>query len=179
MSRINIPAVASAAEATADVYERVKKLAGGRIPNTYAALGYLAPSSFDAFLNAQAALTLGSLSQQELQTIKLVVSAKAGCDVCVAAHSYLGKLSGLPVDVLRAVRAGRPSGDAKRDALVHFVLLLLATSGSITQREFMTIRAAGYTDTQLADISLAIGLITFTNTFNRINDTDVDFPPLD
>lgn len=179
MSRINIPAVESATGTTVDVYARVKKLAGGRIPNTYAALGYLAPASFDAFLNAHAALALGSLSQQELQTIKLVVSAKAGCDVCVAAHSYLGKMSGLPVDAMRAIRAGRPSGDARRDALVHFVLLLLATSGSITQREFMTIRAAGYTDTQLAEISLAIGLITFTNTFNRINDTDVDFPPAD
>jgi AhpD family alkylhydroperoxidase len=178
MSRINIPAVDSAAGATADVYERVKKVAG-RIPNTYAALGYLSPSSLDAFLDAQAALALGSLSQQELQIIKLVVSTKAGCDVCVAAHSFLGKLSGLPAETLRAVRAGRPTGDAKRDALMHFVLLLQATSGSITQREFAAIRSAGYTDTQLAEIALAMGLITFTNTFNRINDTDVDFPSVD
>lgn len=179
MSRIAIPSTESATGATADVYKRVKKLAGGRIPNTYAALGYVAPSSLGAFLNAQAALALGSLSQQELQTIKLVVSARAGCDVCVAAHSFLGKMSGLPVDVLRAIRLGRPTSDKKRDALVHFVVLLLATSGSISQREFATIRDAGYTDTQLAEISLAIGLITFTNTFNRINDTDVDFPPAD
>jgi len=179
MSRINIPAVESATGATADIYERVKKLAGGRVPNTYASLGYLSPSSLGVFLDAQASLALGSLSQQELQIIKLVVSTKAGCDVCVAAHNFLGKLSGIPVETLRAVRAGRPTGDAKRDALVHFVLLLQATSGSITQGEFAAIRAAGYTDTQLAEIALAIGLITFTNTFNRINDTDVDFPAVD
>lgn len=179
MSRISIPSVDSSAGATAAVYERVKKLSGGRIPNTYAALGYLVPSSLEAFLNTQAALTLGGLTRQEIQTVKLVVSAKAGCDACVAAHSFLGKASGLSVDALRAIRLGRRSGDAKRDALVHFVVLLLATSGSITQREFMNIRAAGYTDSQLADIALAIGLITFTNTFNRINDTDVDFPPAD
>lgn len=179
MSRITIPTTESATGATADVYGRVKKLAGGRVPNTYAALGYLAPSSLGAFLDAHAALALGSLSQQDLQTIKLLVSAKAGCEVCVAAHSFLGKLSGLSVGALRAIRAGRPTGDAKRDALVHFVVLLQTTSGSISHREFSTIRAAGYTDTQLAEISLAIGLITFTNTFNRINDTDVDFPPAD
>lgn len=41
------------------------------------------------------------------------------------------------------------------------------------------IRAQGYTDTQLAEISLAIALTIFTNTFNRINDTDVDMPSLD
>ena len=38
------------------------------------------------------------------------------------------------------------------------------------------LRAAGYTDTQLAEISLAIAMTIFTNTFNRINDTAVDFP---
>jgi AhpD family alkylhydroperoxidase len=179
MSRIAIPATESATGATADVYARITKLSGGRVSNTYAALGYLTPLSLDAFLNVQNALGLGSLSRQELQTIKLLVSAKAGCEVCVAAHSFLGKLSGLPVEALRAIRLGQPTGDAKRDALVRFVSLLLATSGSVSQREFAAIRSAGYTDAQLADISLAIALITFTNTFNRINDTDVDFPSVE
>ncbi|MDW3689429.1 carboxymuconolactone decarboxylase family protein, partial [Cupriavidus sp. CV2] len=31
---------------------------------------------------------------------------------------------------------------------------------------------------QLAEITLAIALTDDTNTFNRINDTDVDFPPV-
>jgi AhpD family alkylhydroperoxidase len=179
MSRIVIPAIESATGATADVYAQVRKIAGGRVPNTYAALGYLAPASLAAVLNVQGTLASGSLSQQEVQTIKLLVSAKAGCDVCVAAHNLLGKMVGLPVDALRAIRAGQPTGDAKRDALVRFVSHLHATSGSISQDEFTAIRAAGYTDAQLAEISLAIALITFTNTFNRINDTDVDFPPVE
>jgi AhpD family alkylhydroperoxidase len=179
MSRIAIPAIESATGATADIYAQVKKTAGGRVPNTYAALGYLAPAALAAALNVQGALASGSLSQRELQTIKLLVSAKAGCDVCVAAHSYIGKMAGLSVDALRAIRAGQATGDAKRDALVRFVSHLHTTSGSISQDEFTAIRAAGYTDTQLAEISLAIALITFTNTFNRINDTDVDFPPVE
>jgi AhpD family alkylhydroperoxidase len=179
MSRIAIPAIASATGATADVYAQVRKIAGGRVPNTYAALGYLAPKSLAAVLNAQGALASGSLSQQELQTIKLLISAKTDCDVCVAAHSFVGKMVGLPVDVLRAIRVGQATGDAKRDALVRFVSHLHTTTGTISQDEFTAIRAAGYTDTQLAEISLAIGLITFTNTFNRINGTDVDFPPVE
>ena len=77
----------------------------------------------------------------------------------MAAHSYLGKLSGLPVDVLRAVRAGRPSGDAKRDALVHFVLLLLATSGSITQREFTPVLTSGTPTTQEGVSPAGVGVI--------------------
>ncbi|TKR54289.1 carboxymuconolactone decarboxylase family protein [Allopusillimonas ginsengisoli] len=179
MSRIAIPAIESATGATADIYAQVKKIAGGRVPNTFAALGHLAPASLAALLNAEGTLDSGSLNPQELQTIKLLVSAKTGCDVCVAAHSFVGKMVGLPVDALRAIRAGQVTGDSKRDALVRFVSHLQATSGSISQDEFTAIRAVGYTDTQLAEISLAIALTIFTNTFNRINDTDVDFPPVE
>jgi len=179
MSRIAIPAIESATGATADIYAQVKKIAGGRVPNTFAALGHLAPASLAALLNAEGALASDSLSQQDLQTIKLLVSAQTGCDVCVAAHSFVGKMVGLPVDALRAIRAGQATGDAKRDALVRFVSHLQTTSGTISQYEFIAIRVAGYTDTQLAEISLAIALTIFTNTFNRINGTDVDFPPVE
>ncbi|MCR4470029.1 carboxymuconolactone decarboxylase family protein [Burkholderia sp. SCN-KJ] len=179
MGRITIPAIESATGATADIYAKVKKIAGGRVPNTYAALGYLVPVPLAAVLDVQRTLASGSLSQRDLQTIKLLVSAKTGCDVCVAAHSYVGKMAGLSVDALRAIRTGQATGDAKRDALVRFVSHLQATSGTISQDEFAAIRAAGYSDTQLAEISLTIALSIFTNTFNRINGTDVDFPPVE
>ncbi|WP_233838801.1 carboxymuconolactone decarboxylase family protein [Paraburkholderia sp. ZP32-5] len=179
MSRIAIPAVESATGATADIYARVKKISAGRVPNTYAALGHLVPASLAAVLDTQGTLNAGSLSRQEHEIIKLLISEKTGCDVCVAAHSFVGKLLGLPVDVLRAIRAGKPTGDAKRDALVHFVSHLHDTSGTISDDEFNAIRAAGYNDTQLAEIALTIALGIFTNTFNRINGTDVDFPPVD
>jgi AhpD family alkylhydroperoxidase len=179
MSRIAIPAIESATGATADIYTQVKKIAGGRVPNTYAALGHLIPASLAAVLNTQGVLASGSLNQRDLQTVKLLVSAKADCDVCVAAHSFVGKMVGLPVDALRAIRTGQATGDAKRDALVRFVSLLLTTSGTISEDEFAAIRSAGYTDTQLAEISLAIAVAAFTSTFNRINGTDVDFPPVE
>lgn len=176
MSRIAIPAVESATGATADIYARARKIAGGRVPNTYAALGHLAPACLAAKFDGEAALAAGSLGKQDLQTIKLLVSVKTGCDVCVAAHSFVGKMIGLPLDAMRAIRAGQPTGDATRDALVHVVSHLLTTSGTISEEEFSAIRAAGYSDTQLAEISMAIALTIFTNTFNRINGTDVDFP---
>ena len=176
MSRIAIPAIESATGATADVYAQVKKIAGGNVPNLFAALGYLAPASLAAVLNAEGALASSSLSKQDLETIKLLVSEQTGCDYCVAAHHMLGKMVGLSADALRAIRSGQATGDAKRDALVRFVSNLQNTRGTISEDEFAAIRGAGYTDTQLAEISLAIAMTIFTNSFNRINDTDVDFP---
>jgi hypothetical protein len=49
MSRIAIPAIEAATGATGDVYAQVKKIAGGRVPNTYAALGYLTPAPMSIF----------------------------------------------------------------------------------------------------------------------------------
>ena len=175
MSRITTPAVATATGATAEVYAQIKK-AVGKVPNTFAAIGALGLAALKAILQANGVLAASTLSKQDQETVKLVVSEVAGCDYCVAAHSLLGKQAGLAADVLEQIRAGKPTGNAKRDALVRFVRTLVQTSGPITDEQFSAITAAGYTDAQLVDISLALAVITFTNVFNRINDTTLDFP---
>jgi uncharacterized peroxidase-related enzyme len=175
MSRIQTSAVEAATGATAELFAQIRK-AAGRVPNTFAAIGAHGPAALKAMLQADAILAAGSLSKQDQETIKLAVSAAVGCDYCEAAHSVLGKLAGLKPDVVKRIRDGQSTGDAKRDALVHFVELLVLTRGTISEQEFSAIKAAGYTDAQLVDISLALAVITFTNAFNRINDTTLDFP---
>ena len=175
MSRLSVPNLNSATGATAQVYADIKK-AIGNVPNTFAAIGAHGPGALKAMLMADSVLAAGSLSKRDQETIKLVVSGVVGCDYCEAAHSLLGKLSGLKPDVIKNIRAGKPTGDLKRDALVGFVRTLAATSGTVSDAEFAAIKAAGYSDAQLVDISLAFASITFTNVFNRINDTDLDFP---
>jgi uncharacterized peroxidase-related enzyme len=174
-SRISTPAISAATGDTADLFAAIKKAAGS-VPNTFAAIGSLGPAALKSILDVDGVLAKGPLSKQDLETIKLVVSEAAGCDYCVAAHSVLGKMTGLKPDVLKQIRAGEPTGDAKRDALVRFVRNLQKTTGTISEEAFNAIRAAGYTDEQLVEISLAISVTIFTNVFNRINDTTVDFP---
>ena len=176
MSRINTPAVDSATGATAEVYAQIRK-AAGKVPNTYAAIGALAPAALNAMLAADGVLAAGSLSKQDQETIKLVVSEIAGCDYCAAAHSLLGKMTGLEPDTLKRIRVGEPTGDARRDALTRFVRTLQETRGTISHEAYCAIKAAGYTDAQLVEIAMAIVSVSFTNLFNRVNDTDIDFPP--
>jgi hypothetical protein len=66
MSRIVIPAIESATGATAEVYAQVRKVAGGGIPNLFAAVGALAPEALNAILNAEGALGSGTLSKQDV-----------------------------------------------------------------------------------------------------------------
>ena len=55
--------------------------------------------------------------------------------------------------------------------LVHIRCLELRSASN--QKVFCLF---GYTDAQPVEISLAIAVTVFTNVFNRINDTTVDFP---
>ena len=105
------------------------------------------------------------------QIAKLVISGAGGCDYCVAAHNHLAKLAGVRPEVLKQIREGQPTGDAKRDALVGFVRKLAQSSGTVSDEDFAAIKAAGYSDAQLVEISLAFATTVFTNVFNRINDT--------
>ena len=174
-SRIATPAVEAATGATAELFAQIRKAAGG-VPNTFAAIGALAPAALKAVLQADGVLAAGTLGKKDLETIKLIVSEVAGCDYCAAAHSMLGKLAGLSPETLAQIRRGQPTGDAKRDALARFVRTVQQHSGTISREEFDAIKAAGYTNTQLVEVSLAIAVTAFTNVFNRINDTELDFP---
>jgi uncharacterized peroxidase-related enzyme len=175
MSRLSVPSFESATGATAEIYGQIKK-AIGNVPNTFAAIGAHGPAALKAVLAADAVLASGSLSKRDQETIKLVISGVAGCDYCVAAHSLLGKLAGLKPEELKNIRDAKPTGDIKRDVLVRFVRKLATTGGTVSDADFAAIKDAGYSDAQLVDISLAFATTVFTNVFNNINDTDIDFP---
>ena len=175
MSRLSVPSFESTTGATAEIYSQIKK-AIGSVPNTYAAIGAHGPAALKAMLAADAVLTSGTLTKRDQETIKVVISGVTGCDYCLAAHSLLGKLAGLKPEELKKIRVCESTGDTKRDALVRFVRSLAKTSGTVSEENFAAIKAAEYSDAQLVDISLAFATAVFTNVFNRINDTEIDFP---
>ncbi len=175
MSRLSVPSLASDTSASGQVYAQIKK-AIGTVPNTFAAIAAHGPAALKSVLAADAVLAAGSLTKSDQEVIKLVISAAAGCDYCVAAHNYLAKLAGVTPETLRQIRESQPTGDAKRDALVGFVRKLAQSSGTVSDEDFAAIKGAGYSDPQLVEISLAFATTVFTNVFNRINDTEIDFP---
>ena len=175
MSRLSVPNLESDTGPSGQIYAQIKK-AIGSVPNTYAAIAAHGPSALKAVLAADAVVAAGTLTKRDQEVIKLVISAAGGCDYCVAAHSHLAKLAGLKPEVLRQIREGQPTVDAERDALVAFVRKLAQSSGTVSDEDFAAIKSAGYSDAQLVEISLIFATTVFTNVFNRINDTEIDFP---
>ena len=175
MSRLPLPNLETDAGPSGQTYAQIKKTLGS-VPNTFAAIAAHGPDALRAVLAADAVLAAGTLTRRDQQIIKLVISAAAGCDYCVAAHNHLAKLAGVGPEVLKQIREGQPTGDTKRDALVGFVRKLAQSSGTASDEDFAAIKAAGYSGAQLVEISLAFATTVFTNIFNRINDTEIDFP---
>jgi hypothetical protein len=62
MSRFAIPAIESATGATADIHARVKKLAGTRVPKTFAAAGYFGQAPLAGLPTRKAFKTLNDKS---------------------------------------------------------------------------------------------------------------------
>ena len=177
MNRLHSAPVAEATGHAAQLFAAIKG-AIGMVPNAYVGIGSNSPHALEAGLNLDAALKKGNLSGREIEAIKLVVSQVAGCDYCLAAHTVIGKMHGLDANSMTALRRGEASGDAKLDTLSMLARALVETRGVVPAELLESARHAGYTDAQIVDVVLAITSITFTNLFNRVNDTQLDFPPV-
>ncbi|WP_137172596.1 carboxymuconolactone decarboxylase family protein [Massilia sp. HP4] len=175
MTRLASHPVPDATGAAAQLFTAIQG-AIGKVPNAYRDIGSNSPVVLEAVLALDASLKKTALSARDIEVIKLAVSATNGCDYCVAAHSLMGKMAGLQPDALAAVRAGRATGNAREDALADFARELVTSRGTVEASVVAAVKAAGITDAQIVDVTLAITAITLTNLFNRINDTVVDFP---
>jgi len=176
MNRLQFTPVAEATGHAAQLFAAIKS-AVGMVPNAYVGIGSNSPHALEAALNLDAALKKGGLDGREIEAIKLVVSDAADCDYCLAAHTVIGKRHGLDAAGMSALRHGQASGDAKLDALASFTRTLVQTQGPVPAEAVERVRAAGYADAQIVDVMLAVTSITFTNLFNRVNTTVLDFPP--
>ena len=146
----------------------------GTIPNIVATMAN-APSVANAYLGFSQSLSAGSLSPRLREQIALVVGETNGCDYCVAAHTALGKRAGLSeqetCDARRAAAA-----DGKENAALEFAKKIVAGRGSVADADFQQVRAAGYTDGEIAEIVANVALNIFTNYFNHVAETEIDFP---
>ncbi|NYE62966.1 AhpD family alkylhydroperoxidase [Duganella sp. 1224] len=175
MSRLFTQPVSAATGHAAQLFTAIKG-AIGKVPNAYVGIGTNSPVALEAALNLDGALRKSSLSAKEIEVIKLAVSQDAQCDYCLAAHTLMGGKAGLSADAIVGVRHGTASGDARLDALASFVHSVVTTSGDVPANVVLAVKQAGYSDAQIVDTLLAITSITFTNLFNRVNVTEIDFP---
>lgn len=174
MPRLNVVSPERATGKTKDLYAAITRAVGG-VPNLYQGVGN-SPAALGAELGIGAALREGQLSPSEVETVKLVVSQAYGCNYCLAAHTLLGKKAGLSQDDTIRIRTGG-AAQPRADALVKFTQALLQPAGRLSDEQLAALRATGYNDAQITEVVLVVAQTVFTNLFNRVHQTPLDFPP--
>ena len=103
----------------------------------------------------------------------ITVAETYGCDYCSAAHSFVGeKMSGVPAEILAALRAGTALPDAKLEAQSAFTRAMIHMAGR--PDAVADFRDHGYTQEQALAVILAIGVKVFSNFTNRARRTELD-----
>jgi uncharacterized peroxidase-related enzyme len=146
----------------------------GIVPNILRVMAN-APAVLQAYLDFTAALGEGRLSPELRERIALAVSERNGCGYCLAAHSMIGKMRGLTSEEVLASRRAEAADDADR-AAVTFAAGLVDRRGEVGDEDVEALRAAGYDDGGVAEIVGNVALTLFSNYFNHVAETDVDFP---
>lgn len=149
----------------------------GMTPNLMKTLAS-GPAALEAYLNFGAALGTGKLDTKFREQIALAVAQANSCEYCLSAHSAIGKMVGLKPEEIAASREAH-SADAKRDAGLHFVKALVLQRGMVSDQDLAHVKTAGYTDGDIAELVANVAVNIFTNYFNHVARTDVDFPHVD
>ena len=146
----------------------------GMVPNLAKALAN-SPVSLKAYLGWGAALSGGVLPASLHEQIAIAVANTNGCDYCLSAHTVLGSLNGLEPDQLKAAQTGDAS-DPKSAAALAFAIKLVEQRGHLPVSEIESLRSTGLTDSEIIEIVSAVSINIFTNYFNHIAGTEIDFP---
>lgn len=146
----------------------------GIVPNMMRTMAQ-SPPVLEGYLALSGALSRGLLPAALQEQIALAVAESNGCNYCLSAHTALGRRAGLSDDALAASREGR-AADAKANAALRFALAVLQRRGGVTDEEFTRVRAAGFSDAEIAEVIAHVALNVLTNYFNRAADTEIDFP---
>ena len=176
MSRIAVPDLANAPEASRPVLDAVKAQLGV-VPNLFRLVA-LSPNALTGFTSFSGALAK-TLDVKTRERIALAVAQVNGCGYCLSAHTYLAlNLAKLTPDEVSNARRGG-SVDPKANAAVVFADKVARDRGHVSESDLDAVRAAGFSDAQIVEIVALVAENVFTNFLNEVAATEIDFPVVD
>jgi uncharacterized peroxidase-related enzyme len=135
------------------------------------------PAALDAYLACAGALNQGQLTPRHRELLALTIAEINGARYCLSAHYALAKKMGLDDAEIRAARRAT-SADHRTHAMLRFAQSVALQRGEVSDADFQSLRLAGFNDALIAEIVSNIALNIFTNYFNAIARTEIDFPVL-
>jgi uncharacterized peroxidase-related enzyme len=172
MSTLKLHDAQTAPEGSAELLEQVND-AFGFTPNLTRVLAG-APAALKAYLTVGEIFGSTSFTPQEQETVLLSVSFENGCEYCMAAHSAVGRMKGLPEDAVAALRSGDPLRDTRLNALSRFTRAVVRERGWPSADDVQAFLDAGFTPQNLLEVLVGVTMKTLSNYTNNLADTPLD-----
>jgi uncharacterized peroxidase-related enzyme len=153
--------------------EGVKKMLGNT-PNIFTTLAH-SPAALGFYLGGITALSGTKIPGALREQIALTVAGTNTCDYCASAHTFFGKMQKIPENELAQNLMGK-SGTSKTEAALRFANQIVKLRGNVSDSDLQAIRDAGYSEEEIVEIVAIVCQNIFTNYFNHVADTEVDFP---
>ena len=145
----------------------------GFVPNLYAGMAE-APALLEGYQAISQIFDKTSFSATERQIILMTSNRLNGCTYCMAAHTTISQMSGVPEDVITALRNNTPIADAKLEALRQFAIVIVKSRGWPNEDEVQAFITAGYTRQNILEVILGTAMKVMSNYTNHIVDTPLD-----
>lgn len=146
----------------------------GIVPNLFKTVAH-APAALKFYLMQMEALGSGTLPATLREQIALVTAGTNKSDYCASAHTVLG--GGCGVDANEAASSLRGhSASPKVEAALNFAKAIIEHKGNIDDAQLKAVRDAGYSDAEIVEMIANVSMNIFTNYFNLIAGTEIDFP---
>ncbi|MEW4563346.1 carboxymuconolactone decarboxylase family protein [Bremerella sp. JC770] len=136
------------------------------------------PAVLEAYLGFSGAMGHSKLSAKAREAVAMRIGEKNHCQYCVSAHTAVGKMVGYSEEETVKVRQGE-SADPTIQAVVDLAGAISDTKGFISDQQFEAAKAAGLGDEEIAEVVGLVALNYFTNFFNHVAETEVDFPKVE
>jgi uncharacterized peroxidase-related enzyme len=173
MQRLNAVDLQTADGKAKELLDGVQKKLG-MTPNMMRTMAN-SPAVLEAYLNFSSLLSTGKLNARLREQIAITVAEANACEYCLSAHSAIGKMVGLSEDEISANRQSK-SNDAKTEAALNFAHRIVVSRGELNDADVNIVRQAGFDDGEIAELIANVALNIFTNYFNHIAQTVLDFP---
>ncbi len=172
MTDFKVHTIESAPEASRPLLEKAQKTLGF-VPNLYGVFAE-SPAMLEAYVTLGGIFDRSTFTATERQVVLLTAIFENECDYCMAAHSTIAGMQRVPDDVVQALRRGEPIPDARLEALSDFARKVVRERGWVLEADVQAFLDAGFTQAQLLEVILGIGMKILSNYTNHITKTPVD-----
>ena len=133
------------------------------------------PAALEAYLSFSGAIGNGRFTSAQRELAALAAATENSCDYCVSAHNVIGKSAGLDQADMHQVIAGGEL-DGSDGAIVDLTRRIVSQRGVLSDADIDAFYAAGFDAGHLVELIALTSLNIFTNYFNHIAATEIDFP---